>query len=311
MAHGSEESEDYWPGYVDALTSMVQVLAFVMMLLAMAVFVLSQNVSKNAVQAIAKAAKIDVPGNASIKELTAKVAEEVAKAQAKIEASEATAASGAAKSTQADSQSGAATAPAEKSADQIAASSSAKSEVSSPPSGTTPDQAQQVASLKPSEQSQSTEGAKAASESPVKNDDAAEKPADAGAKTAAGAQNSAASTVRADHGAATVEAASDKPAVQLHFVTHSYKMDQAGLNDLTGFTTSKDVVEKKPKVIIRAYASTKDGSLSDARRIAYYRAMYVRGEMQKQKLNPADISVKVFDTTTDEMGNTVDIFVGK
>lgn len=82
MSHGSEQSEDYWPGYVDALTSMVQVLAFVMMLLAMAVFVLSQSVSKGAVEAIAKAAKVDVPADASVAELTAKVVEQIQKSAA-------------------------------------------------------------------------------------------------------------------------------------------------------------------------------------------------------------------------------------
>src|SRR6201996_9320721 len=66
----SEEGENYWPGYVDALTSMVQVLAFVMMMLAMAVFMLSQNVSKKAVEAIAQAVNADAKPNANIKELT-------------------------------------------------------------------------------------------------------------------------------------------------------------------------------------------------------------------------------------------------
>lgn len=77
MSHGSEQSEDYWPGYVDALTAMVQVLAFVMMMLAMAVFVLSQNVSKSAVQAIAKAAKVDMPANSSVKAITAAIVEQI------------------------------------------------------------------------------------------------------------------------------------------------------------------------------------------------------------------------------------------
>jgi hypothetical protein len=55
MSHGSDEGDNYWPGYVDALTSMVQVLAFVMMMLALAVFSLSQSASKHAVEVIAKA----------------------------------------------------------------------------------------------------------------------------------------------------------------------------------------------------------------------------------------------------------------
>jgi hypothetical protein len=81
MSHGSEEGENYWPGYVDALTSMVQVLAFVMMMLAMAVFVLSQSVSKKAVEAIAKAVNAEVKPNADIKQLTQSVMEQVARLQ--------------------------------------------------------------------------------------------------------------------------------------------------------------------------------------------------------------------------------------
>jgi hypothetical protein len=81
MSHGSEQSEDYWPGYVDALTSMVQVLAFVMMLLAVTVYVLSKNISKGAVEKIAKAANVSPAPNTSVKELTEKIVEELTKAQ--------------------------------------------------------------------------------------------------------------------------------------------------------------------------------------------------------------------------------------
>src|SRR3954454_4362068 len=77
MSHGSEEGENYWPGYVDALTSMVQVLAFVMMMLALAVFVLSQSVSKKAVEAIAKAVNADVKPNSDIKQMTQAVMDQL------------------------------------------------------------------------------------------------------------------------------------------------------------------------------------------------------------------------------------------
>src|SRR5262245_9279593 len=75
MSHGSEEGENYWPGYVDALTSMVQVLAFVMMMLAMAVVSLSQNASKKAVEAIAKAVNADVKPDSNVKQMTQSVIE--------------------------------------------------------------------------------------------------------------------------------------------------------------------------------------------------------------------------------------------
>src|SRR4029078_1962091 len=77
MSHGSDDSDNYWPGYVDALTSMVQVLAFVMMMLAMAVFVLSQSVSKRAVEAIAAAVNADVKPNSDMKQLTQAVMQKI------------------------------------------------------------------------------------------------------------------------------------------------------------------------------------------------------------------------------------------
>jgi hypothetical protein len=77
MSHRSDETENYWPGYVDALTSMVQVLAFVMMLLSMAVFVLSQNAAKYAIEAIAKAEKVIMPKKATVAELTEAIIEKI------------------------------------------------------------------------------------------------------------------------------------------------------------------------------------------------------------------------------------------
>ena len=99
MSHGSEEGDNYWPGYVDALTSMVQVLAFVMMMLALAVFVLSQSVSKKAVEAIAQAINADVKPNSDLKQMTQAVLDQLQRlkpTQAKKPPAEATPSSAAA-----------------------------------------------------------------------------------------------------------------------------------------------------------------------------------------------------------------------
>jgi hypothetical protein len=55
----SSEEENYWPGYVDALTTMVMVLTFIMMVLGIAIFTLSQNVSRSYLESIAKAAGME------------------------------------------------------------------------------------------------------------------------------------------------------------------------------------------------------------------------------------------------------------
>jgi hypothetical protein len=54
----SETEENYWPGYVDALTTMTMVLTFIMLVLGLAVFSLSQNVSKGMLESIANAMKL-------------------------------------------------------------------------------------------------------------------------------------------------------------------------------------------------------------------------------------------------------------
>jgi hypothetical protein len=60
---------------------MVQVLAFVMMMLAMAVFVLSQSVSKKAIEAIAKAVNAEVKPNSDVKQLTQAVVAQIDRLQ--------------------------------------------------------------------------------------------------------------------------------------------------------------------------------------------------------------------------------------
>ncbi len=67
-----EDEENYWPGYVDALTTMTMVLTFIMLVLGLAVFSLSQNVSKGMLESIAKAMKLpaDLPQDLSSEEIT-------------------------------------------------------------------------------------------------------------------------------------------------------------------------------------------------------------------------------------------------
>ncbi len=79
-----EDEENYWPGYVDALTTMTMVLTFIMLVLGLAVFSLSQNVSKGMLESIAKAMKLpeDLPPDMSADEITRILIERVEKQDA-------------------------------------------------------------------------------------------------------------------------------------------------------------------------------------------------------------------------------------
>jgi len=56
----AEESENHWPGYVDALTTMVMILIFVMMILSVAFFSASANTSRALVERIASTIGVNV-----------------------------------------------------------------------------------------------------------------------------------------------------------------------------------------------------------------------------------------------------------
>ena len=270
MSHGSGEEENYWPGYVDALTSMVQVLAFVMMLLAMAVFVLSQNVSKSAVESIAKAAKLNPPADATVSQLTAMVIEALEKAQA------------------------------------------SKAPAPAPDAAPTPD-----AEIMPDD------GASASKSNAAPTPAATPKPAPTPAATAETAQPSEQAQASADAPSAAPPAGKrdlqtravndtdvppDAKSVVLHFEGRSFTVDQFSTKDLEKLLTDAQTVEKGGQITLRAYASSADGALSEARHLAYYRAMSVRTQLLAHKVLPGKIKIKVIDVSDKSRGSTVELF---
>ncbi len=85
----SDEEENYWPGYVDALTTMTMVLTFIMLVLGLAVFSLSQNVSKGMLETIAKAMKLtdSLPAEMTSEELSKIVIEKIEQQEADVRSS--------------------------------------------------------------------------------------------------------------------------------------------------------------------------------------------------------------------------------
>ena len=275
MSHGSGEEENYWPGYVDALTSMVQVLAFVMMLLAMAVFVLSQNVSKSAVESIAKAAKLNPPADATVSQLTAMVIEALEKAQAQKPTPPAP-----------DSPSAPDSTP---KPEDLAAAAAA------PPSGAAPTP---MAAPKPGPTAAPT-----TMPEPVHTPEHAQASIDSTqAPTPTGKRELPSKAV------SDTDVPPDAKSVVLHFDAHGFAVDPGGLKDIEKLLSDAQSIEKGGQITLRAYASSVDGALSEARHLAYYRAMSVRTQLISHKVLAAKIKIKVIDVSDKARGSTVDLF---
>jgi hypothetical protein len=230
MSH-SEEGENYWPGYVDALTSMVQVLAFVMIMLALAVFVISQSVSKHAMEAIAKAVHADAKPTADMKQLTQAIMEKVQQLQSAVPVSE------------------------------------------------------------PSEP-------KLAAPTDPANDSRPEKIVEMRVSGA-----------RSRNDQAPVQIPPDAPRLTVGFEARSSKIEQEHAQSLAKFVDENKVVERTQTVVINAYAYSGDGALSEARRLAYYRAMMARKQLVDRKVRADSIRINVNDTADKDKGSTVEMIV--
>ena len=241
MSHGSDEGDNYWPGYVDALTSMVQVLAFVMMMLALAVFSLSQSASKHAVEVIAKAVNADVKPNDNIKQMTQAVMDRLRRL---------------------------------KSADST-------TEASKPP---------EISAEAPEN--------KPAIPADAANDPRSEK--------IVGMRFSG---QRSRDNQTPVQTPADAPRITVNFEDRSFRIAQERAQSMARFVDENKVVERAQNVIINAYAYSGDGALSEARRLAYYRAMTARKLLVDEKVRPDSIRINVYDTADKEKGSTVEMIV--
>ena len=219
---------------------MVQVLAFVMMLLAMAVFVLSQAVSKGAVEMIAKAANIEVSADAGVVELTTKVLEIL----------------------------------------KEAGDARRKSAGTTAPSLAAPNQELQDRAPEPAEQAAT--GPPSALRAPVKK--------------------IAGSALRRG----VPETIPDGQRLSVTFATGSFVLDGAAQRSVKGFA-QEHLIDKGAKVLVRGFASPASGALSEARRLAYYRAITVRKDLLARNVPAADIRVLIVDTPDVEHGRTAEI----
>lgn len=234
MAHAAQdgEEENYWPGFVDALTTMVMVLTFIMMILGLTVFSLSQNVSKVLLAQIAEAVNVDVPAT----DLSAEVVNKI-----------------------------------------IAAIGSQKKEIDGQKR-----KARSLAAEQAIEERSQREallvlpGDKHQSIAPADI-----KPVPAGAV-----------------------AGETEIALTIVFQPNAAMFDEAVRRAIMAFGQKAQDGE----FIIRAYAVDQSGTITEARRLAYYRAMLVRQELVKAGLKPAHVIAQIDDSTDLKDRSVVRIF---
>jgi hypothetical protein len=117
------------------------------------------------------------------------------------------------------------------------------------------------------------------------------------------------SGARSRNDQAPVQIPPDAPRLTVGFEARSSKIEQEHAQSLAKFVDENKVVERTQTVIINAYAYSGDGALSEARRLAYYRAMMARKQLVDRKVRADSIRINVNDTADKDKGSTVEMIV--
>ncbi len=287
---GSSEEENYWPGYVDALTTMTMVLTFIMMILGVVIFSMSQNISKILIEQVAEAAKIDIKGGGTLDEIREKVIAAI-KAQTSPKSQE-TPASDQATQHALRGESYAAPAP--------ATPHSGRTKLPSPQSSTT-----------------STEGNLAgntASDQPLTDPHEEMKVSpppspnhiEAG-KTEPDRRIESTTNTEIAKRVSGANTKGDGSILTVSFEKRVVQLDEPATVQFKEITTRSPGIMKAEKVEVRGYADVTVMGVTDARRIAYYRAMLIRKELMSIGFNPERILVRIEDGTSAD-GDLVKVF---
>lgn len=224
----AEEAENHWPGYVDALTTMVMILIFVMMILSVAFFSASANTSRALVERIAQTMGVSF----------------------------------------------------------------------NQPSASGEEMADKLVDMLQHERRKGNTGTSASeAPPPAFNTQASE--------TVVRSQ----ATALADTSAGKVRVEAADTSLTLYFQPRAVNVDEGSLQELDTFFKATRNLPQPVNYKLFAHASSRGGALSDARRIAYYRAMFARQKLIAQGVSANDIEVRVEDHTEEAQADKLRILV--
>jgi hypothetical protein len=217
MSSNSGEEDHTWPAFVDALTTMTMILTFVMLILAVGIASLSQNVGKAVIEAVAEVLNRDAkPGQPQVTTF-----EEVTR--------------------------------------EIERLRNQPAPIQSVPVETE----RRIESTQPPERAPD---------------------------------------------ARPVAATRSQAALTLVYPQRQHLLDVAAQEAVKSFLTESEEVKAARSLEIHAIASPASGSLSEARRLAYYRAMLMRAELIKNGISADRIVVRVVPPATGQDGESVSVY---
>ncbi|MFN0265352.1 hypothetical protein ACKTEK_15920 [Tepidamorphus sp. 3E244] len=228
MSAQDESETNYWPGYVDALTTMTMVLTFVMMILAIGIYILSESLSKTLLTELLREADVEVSDQATQKEVRDTLVETLTRLNHEHEEGYH---------------------PVERVQQELRV--------------TQDDNAREVYAA------------------PVQTPTIPER---------------------------DVAARSTGSVLKVTYEDAQTQLDEDSRAEIRQFVSSSDAIREARTILIRAHAAPIAGGATQARRLAYYRAMLLRNEMIRLGIEPRRLRVEVDETPDVATGQSAEIF---
>ena len=95
----------------------------------------------------------------------------------------------------------------------------------------------------------------------------------------------------------------------IDFQSASVKMDETAAEEIRKFSQANAAVLKDQKVTVWSFTSPTEGSISQAKRVAYYRALAARNNLLASGIAPENIGIEIRFTDEADKTDTVQLFV--
>ena len=273
----SEEPENHWPGFVDALSTIVMVVTFLLIILSIAIFVLSQSLAKSYIES---QAQITEQGGGDAYSKDKKQASKDFKSDKKSETVDVSSSTSEAE---------------QESQEETTEVETTEAQESNSKSDTTTS-----SNYKPQLSAELTDDQEVDSEKELSV---------LSRKTDVDEQRIVVASADKSDKPKEVKVLKTATILTLQFDKSSVKIDEASSTRVSGFVESKGTLDKDTKLTIWSFTGAQTASVSEAKRIAYYRALTARNELLKNGFEQDNISVEIRFGTSQETHDTVQIVV--
>lgn len=322
MAHRQEEAENHWPGFVDALSTIVMVVTFLLIILGVVIFIIAQQIkasvgnSSQKSEATEQYFKPAIPENtqqsqeANQNPETIKAMIEQAKAaQAEAEAAQAEseAAQAEAEAAQAESQAAQAEAEAAQ-AEAEAAQAEAEAEQAEAQAAQA---AAQLESQKIAAQRLANK-AKITLAEELRQERETELEVNGQKVISQQIDESLQITIASEDTPPDIKAnivQSADAILTLIFDKKSVTIDENSKIEIEQFLSHENIIDHPGQIEIRSYVNLNQTSMGEARRKAFYRAMAARNILLATQVEPNQISLKVVEIDDEKLSGILKIYI--